>query len=162
MSNYCCSCSCFFSKHTCISHWSFLIFRLATLFQNFRLSLRFSRRFLLYHLSLCSSARGSIQCVMCVLLAWRARYTTLLMLLHCRGPTAVRLFGLCSVLEFESGEFELSNSRTTPRSSHSGRRPFLSCDDSGRQSNIHVYLVVTYTAEPSTVPETILLLHSIH
>jgi hypothetical protein len=160
MSNYCCSCSCFFSKHTCISHWSFLIFRLATLFQNFRLSLRFSRRFLLY-LSFCSSARGSIQCVMCVLLAWRARYTTLLILLHCRGPTAVRLFGLCSVLEFES-----SNSRTPrskgPRSSHSGRRPFLSCGG-GRQSNIHVYLVVTYTpAEPSTVPETILLLHSIH
>jgi hypothetical protein len=59
--------------------------------------------------------------------------------------------------------FFSSNSRMrTPRSSHSGRRPFLSCDDSGRQSDIHVYLVVTYTAEPSTVPETILLLHSIH
>jgi hypothetical protein len=42
-----------------ISRWS-LIFRLATVFQNFRLSLRFSRRFLLY-LSFCSSVREGIQ-----------------------------------------------------------------------------------------------------
>lgn len=142
MSNYCCSCSCFFSKHTCISHgvsWFFASRRC------FKTS---ARAFVSRADSCCITYPSvlvlvdpfSVLCVCC----WRGGHDT--PRCWCCCTVAVRPRSDSLFLQFE-----FWNSRMrTPRSSHSGRRPFLSCDDSGRQSNIHVYLVVTYTAEPST------------